>query len=460
MFKVAYLANQFPSAVEPYLGQEIDALRRRGVEVIPGSVRRPRSEADPQTQNFDPALLCLQPISVLIIFKAAWLLARRWKRIADLVQRATLQGPESLRRRLKALLHTGLGACYAVRLEPRKADHIHVHHGYYASWIAMVAARLLKVDFSMTLHGSDLLLHSAFLDTKLKHCRFCVTISEYNRRYILEHFAVEPAKVIVSRLGVDVPVKPTQPEDAAPSRRFTLVAVGRLHAVKDHALLIHACARLRARGVDLECLIAGEGPERRRLEGLIRKFRLEPHVSLLGHVHGRQMDSLYQRADVVVLTSQSEGIPLVLMEAMARGKIVLAPAITGIPELVIPEKSGFLYEPSAIDDLVARLCSIHTLLQQTMRQKDRPLPDRLAWIRHAARCQVLHNFNRKRNLDHFVDRFVELAARHWSPPHADLVLQQIQLPVQRDRSVPVRSHGSDAVEGTRGRVVLHGRSAG
>jgi glycosyltransferase involved in cell wall biosynthesis len=454
VLKVAYLANQFPSAVEPYVGQEIDALRRRGVEVHPGSVRRSHIGSQSPAQTLDAEIIFLQPIRVLVVLKATWLLIRRWRRIAGLLQRVILQGKESPLRRLKALAHTGLGACYAVLLNKRKVNHIHVHHGYFGSWIAMVAARLLEVDFSMTLHGSDLLLHNAYLDTKLKHCRFCVTISQYNRRYILEHFPVGPEKVIVSRLGVDVPGETAVPGDRSSSRRFTLVAVGRLHAVKDHAVLVRACARLRDRGIDLECLIAGEGPERQRLESLIRKCRLEQQVSLLGQIPPQQMDSLYRRADVVVLTSASEGLPLVLMEAMARGKIVLAPAITGIPELVIPGKTGFLYEPGSLDDLVARLFSIHAL----MHREDRPL-NRLSWIRHAARWQVLHNFNRKTNLEYFVGRFVELAAGNRSFPHADHVLQQIQLPLQRDRGVPVRGHGIDAVEGAPGRAVFHGRSA-
>jgi colanic acid/amylovoran biosynthesis glycosyltransferase len=455
MLKVAYLANRFPAAVEPYVSQEIDALRMRGVQVIPGSVSRARNSAADSAQTLDDDLICLHPLRVLLVLKATRLLLRRWRRVATLVRRAALQGKESPLRRIKAMAHIGLGACYAVLLRERGVDHIHVHHGYFGSWIAMVAARLVEVDFSLTLHGSDLLVHNAYLDTKLQHCSFCVTISEYNRRYILEHFAVRPEKVIVSRLGVDMPGK-TEPASHTPSRRLTLGAAGRLHPVKDHALLVHACARLRDRGIDLECLIAGEGPERRRLESLIKKYRLEQQVTLLGLVSRQQMNSLYRRADIVVLTSQSEGIPLVLMEAMASGKIVLAPAITGIPELVIPEKTGFLYEPGSLDDLVARLVSIHGL----MRRKDQSLTNQLSWIRHAARCQVRHNFNRKRNLDHFVDRFVELAARNWSLPHADHVLQQIQLPVQRNRSVPVRSHEINAVEGTRGRVVLHGRSAG
>ena len=331
MFTVAYLANQFPAAVEPYVGEEIQELRQRKVEVIPGSVRKSAAAfRGSASAPCDPEILCLQPFRVLTLLRALGFAARRWERIAGLVTRVLLRGKESPTHRLKALLHTWLGAYYAVLLQERDVDHIHVHHGYFGSWIAMVAARLLGASFSLTLHGSDLLLDGAYLDTKLTSCRFCITISEYNRRYILEHFpAIDPSRIVVSRLGVDVPEHVELPRRAHGTRRtFTLLAVGRLHAVKDHAFLVRACARLRDRGLDFECAIAGEGPERRRLASLIRQNRLRDRLTLLGHVPREQMDSLYRRADVVVLTSRSEGIPLVLMEAMARGSIVLAPAIT------------------------------------------------------------------------------------------------------------------------------------
>ena len=179
----------------------------------------------------------------------------------------------------------------------RGVDHIHVHHGYFGSWIGLVAARLLGVGFSMTLHGSDLLLNGAYLDAKLKNCEFCMTISEYNRRYILKHFpGVDPEKIMVSRLGVDVPEQAESRRVARGKRRiFTLLAVGRLHAVKDHAFLVRACARLRDGGLDFECWIAGEGPERQRLELLIRKNRLAEQIRLLGHV-GRTADGCSVRA--------------------------------------------------------------------------------------------------------------------------------------------------------------------
>ncbi len=430
MLTVAYLANRFPVAVEPYVGEEIQELRRRGVRVIPGSVRKTRATRyEPAATGFESEILCLQPVRLLTLLRALGLAARRWTRIADLVTRVVLRGRESPMRRLKALLHTLLGAYYAVLLRGRGVEHIHVHHGYFGSWIAMVAARLLGVSFSLTLHGSDLLLDGAYLDSKLKDCRFCFTISEYNRRYILKHFpAIVPGKIVVSRLGVDV----TEPaasrkKDHASRHSFTLLAVGRLHAVKDHAFLVRACAQLRDRGIEFECVIAGEGPERRGLELLIRQNRLQDRLTLLGHVPRPQMDSLYRRADVVVLTSRSEGIPLVLMEAMMRGKIVLAPAITGIPEIVIAGGTGFLYAAEVLEDFVARIF----FLQELMRREDGAAVSRLDWIRHAARVQALRNFGSRKNLTRFGDRFLQLAvteefpAQDWSPPHEDFVLQQI-----------------------------------
>jgi glycosyltransferase involved in cell wall biosynthesis len=253
-----------------------------------------------------------------------------------------------------------LGAVLARRLRDTGVEHIHAYHGYYASWIAMVAARLLGIRFSLSLHGSDLLVNASYLDLKLQDCEFCRTISEYNRQHILANFPTIPAeKILVKRLGVDVPVATVaevrEKDDPRPLR---LLAVGRLHAVKNHQFLVRACYLLREAGVPTECWIVGEGPERRGLEFLIGDLHLEDAVRLVGAVPREQVGCFYDRADLVVLTSRSEGIPLVLMEAMARARIVLAPAITGIPELVIDGKTGFLYQPGDLEEFVRRVDQI------------------------------------------------------------------------------------------------------
>jgi colanic acid/amylovoran biosynthesis glycosyltransferase len=456
MLTVAYLANQFPSSVEPYVGDEIAELRRRGVRVIAGSVRRA------QAGSGQPAAeLVVQEWRIGVLLRAVWLCVRGCNRIADLVVRVIWRGGESAASRLKALLHTWLGACYAVMLANENVDHIHIHHGYFASWVGMIAARLLGVPFSMTLHGSDLLLRGAYLDVKLANCLFCMTVSEYNRRYILENYRADPKKVVVSRLGVEVTERASFAPTSVGGKKLNLLAVGRLHKVKDHAFLVHGCAQLEALGLQFACSIAGEGPERRRLESLIRKLGLERRVTLLGHVSRGHTDSLYRQADVVVLTSRSEGLPLVLMEAMVRGKIVLAPAITGIPELVIPGKTGFLYEGGSRHDFVDRLLFIYSLVVHSRVQTNRNggpssaadphgrypailhpatrwARRKLDWVRHAARVQVHHNFNRDKNLGSFGDIFLQrITPQPESAAHENFVLQQVQLSVQRHRSVPV-----------------------
>jgi glycosyltransferase involved in cell wall biosynthesis len=289
-----------------------------------------------------------------------------------------------------------LGAYYALLLEGRGVEHIHAHHGYFASWIAMVAARLLGISFSITLHGSDLLLHKAYLDTKLQNCSFCVTVSEFNRQHILEHFPnIRPDKAIVQHLGIASAVQDFPENSAGLSPAlFVMLAVGRLHAVKDHAFLIRACRRLKARGTNCLCLIAGEGDERTELERLIKDLGLQAEVKLLGHLPRHQLDSCYALADLVVLTSRSEGIPLVLMEAMARGKVVLAPNITGIPELVLDGRTGFLYRSGSLDDFVSRVEMIRESISG------------LTPVCSAAQQHVSRNFDRDTNLAAFGELFL------------------------------------------------------
>jgi len=274
----------------------------------------------------------------------------------------------------------------------------------------------LGITFSMTLHGSDLLLHKAYLDSKLENCSFCVTVSEFNRQHILEQFPnIRPDKVIVQHLGIDSFARDSPHNSATPSAAsFVMLAVGRLHPVKDHPFLIHACRQLKDQGMNCLCLIAGGGQERTQLEGLIENLDLQTEVELLGHLSRRQLDSYYALADLVVLTSRSEGIPLVLMEAMARGKVVLAPNITGIPELVLEGKTGFLYRAGALDDFVSRVEMIHES------------GSALAPISSAAQQHVSQYFDRDKNLAAFGDQFLaRMSRRAQDDPYENPILQQI-----------------------------------
>jgi len=411
MATIAYLANQFPSPVEPYVVEEIQELRKRGLTVIPCSARSSGTAPDAELKAFADETLHLEPLQFKLLLQSAFLCLLKFPLLKDFLHRALSQGNETPLRRFRALLHTWLGVYYALLIERSGVQHIHVHHGYFASWVAMVAARYLGIEFSMTLHGSDLLLHPAFLDIKLERCNLCVTISEFNRRHILEnHPNVQEDKVVVRRMGVD-PGKRNLPalQVSRENSCLVMLAVGRLHLVKDHAFLIRACRLLKNRDLPFVCVIAGDGPERAPLEALIRDMDLLDNVQLAGHLSRQQLEVCYAAASLVVLTSRSEGIPLVLMEAMAHGRPVLAPAITGISELVLDGENGFLYHPGSLDDFLARVEMVHRSQSA------------LGPLRRAARQHVLQHFNREKNLAAFCD----LLLTHLSYTHVSRIPENV-----------------------------------
>jgi colanic acid/amylovoran biosynthesis glycosyltransferase len=414
---VAYITNQLPSPVEWYVVEEIRELERRGVEVVPCSARKPDYESlTPPLRDLFNRTICLQPLRPKALFQTLLNAPATLPRIKEVVGQALSERNTSLGKRLRMLIHTAYGLCLAALLKARRVQHIHVHHGYFSAWIAMIAARCLGIPFSMTLHGSDLLLHPAFMDIKLSECSFCLTISEFNRRHILAHFpAIDPAKIHVQRLGVRAPIHGTKiTKCKTTAHEAFLLTVGRLHAVKNHTFLLQACYVLREWGMKFQCVIAGEGPERSKLEFLIEELRLQDVVTLVGHRSPDEVAKLYELADIVLLTSHSEGIPLVLMEAMAHQKIVLAPAITGIPELVVDGKTGFLYRPGSLEEFVWRVHQICNSLSV------------LEGVRQAAHRHVNNQFDLDKNIENFADFFVDHIAKvDGSPLREDLVLQQI-----------------------------------
>ena len=412
MRTIAYIANLFPSAVEPYVMQEIAELRRRGIAVIPCSARR-STALDNGLKSWAAGTLYLQPLRLGLMIRAAWLCMRKISTLCGVIRFALFQGHEPPRRKAKAIFHTFLGVYLAVLLRNTGAEHIHVHHGYFSCWIAMVAARFRGITYSVTLHGSDLMLHKAYLKTKLTNCQFCITVSEFNRRYILDEYpGINPTKIFIRRMGVDPKPMPWQKADQSP---LIILSVGRLHHVKNHAFLINACARLKQRRCSFACLIAGEGKERHRLELLIQRLHLEHQVILLGHLSPSQLDRYYANSNLVVLTSRSEGLPVTLMEAMARGNIVLAPAITGIPELVRDGETGFLFREGSTDDFMEKVEKIRS-----------SSTDFLNGIRNSARQLILEQFDRQANLTSFISLLLEQTTHvEEINPHENFVLQQI-----------------------------------
>jgi colanic acid/amylovoran biosynthesis glycosyltransferase len=419
MTTVAYIANAFPSPIEPYVMDEITELRHCGTKVICCSGKRvSATDLSLPERAFWKETRFFQPLTDDELVRAGNRLLHRQNLWAFLQLLLQERGCSPLRL-VRSLGHTLMGAALADQLEPLQVEHIHAHHGYFASWMALVAARLLRIGFSFTLHGSDLLQRRDLLSAKLRACKFCFTISDFNRNYILRTYArIAPEKVIVQRLGVDsVPSWPTVAAVTEPKAKlFSLLSVGRLHAVKNHRFLIQACALLRDSGLDFLCWIIGEGPERESLERQILSLGLQGRVYLIGQVPRAELPGYYRYADLVVLTSKSEGIPVVLMEAMAHEKLVLAPSITGIPELVEHKRTGFLYDPDSLLGFVSAVQSIQANHGRYLE------------IQRAAAARIVSSYNRQTNLRTFADEFLARISQPESD-RANPLLQQIQLSI-------------------------------
>jgi len=262
MTTIAYIANEFPSPLEPYVIDEITELRRRGAQVICCSGKRVSpNHLSLAERAFWKETHFFQPLSDRELVRAARRLASDRHNLWQLLRPLLWERGTSPARRIRALGHTLMGAALAEQLAPLEVEHIHAHHGYFASWMALAAARLLGIGFSFTLHGSDLLQRADLLSAKLRACQFCVTVSDFNRQYILRSYPATPAeKIIVQRLGVDrvlpwpTPTPASEAEVEAEQRRLCLLSVGRLHRVKDYRFLIQACAALRDQALDFHLL--------------------------------------------------------------------------------------------------------------------------------------------------------------------------------------------------------------
>lgn len=238
-------------------------------------------------------------------------------------------------------------------LKTSGAMHVHAHFGNNSAEIAMLVHALGGPPYSFTVHGPDELLFGG-IGEKVRRAAFVVAVSSYGRSQLyrrVDHAHWPKVKVI--HCGLESSFHNGAPVPSPVASR--LVCVGRLSAEKGQLLLVEAAHRLAGRGIVFELVLAGDGEMREALEDLIALYGLDKQVRLTGWISSNQVREEILASRGLVLPSFSEGLPVVIMEAMALRKPVLATHITGIPELVLPGKTGWLFPAGSIDDLAAAM---------------------------------------------------------------------------------------------------------
>jgi glycosyltransferase involved in cell wall biosynthesis len=270
----------------------------------------------------------------------------------------------SQRSRLMTLLHFGEGVYTAYLLRGQQFQELHAHFLDRAATVALVAGRLLDKPYSLSIHAAaDIFVSPVLLREKIGAARHAVTCTMYNRSH-LEACVGQDLSAKISHVYHGLHLDSYCPAPAPPAGRALIVSVGQLVPRKGFAQLIRACACLKARGYDFECLIVGRGPQRDELEAMIECEQLVGSVTLCGGMPHEEVIALYQRATLFALpcvrTSDGnmDGIPNVIAEAMAMQLPVVSTDVSAIPELLQDRVNGLLVPAGDHEALAAALADL------------------------------------------------------------------------------------------------------
>lgn len=343
--RIAYLINQYPTVSHSFIRREIVALERGGVDVLRVAVRgwgdKAASSADADERLRTRYLL---QGGAAPLFKATMsCLMRHPLRLAKALVSALRFSRGSLRPLPLHLVYLAEACLLRRWLARAGCDHLHAHFGTNATEVAYLCHRLGGPGFSFTVHGPEEFDMPAALHIaeKVRDARFVVAISSFGRSQLLRWIdAADWPKIRVVHCGLDseFSAQALTPPPATPQ----LVCVGRLCEQKGQLLLLRAVHRLREQGTRVQLVLAGDGEMRRDAEALIAELDIGDQVRITGWIGGPTVRQEILEARALVLPSFAEGLPVVLMEAMALGRPVITTYIAGIPELVTQGETGWL----------------------------------------------------------------------------------------------------------------------
>lgn len=406
--KVAYLASEYPGISHTFIFREVQALRREGFTVRTASIRRPehldRMTSEEQEDAGKTFYIKNAPISR--IFTAHWRLLKQapfsylkmlWKAVVF-----GLRGPGSLLKGVGYLAEAGVLLDWMH--QEAHVDHIHVHFGNPAATVAMIAGIFGTVGYSMSVHGPDIFYNvdANLLAEKVSRAQIvrCISFFCCSQLMRLVPYA-RWSRFHIVRCGVDTE-RYTPRADPA-NEKGEILCVGRLVPAKGQHVLLEACRQLKEWNITFHLTLVGDGEDRQSLDQLTQQLGLGREVTFTGAIGQDQVLGYYGGADVFVLPSFAEGVPVVLMEAMAREIPCISTRITGIPELIDDGVDGLLVAPADVEALAQ-------VLRKLLGD-----PELKRRIGRNGRIKVLGKYN----LDDNCRKMAELFSRHLDTADSD-----------------------------------------
>ncbi len=363
MTRIAYILKMYPRFSETFIVNEILELERQGIEVRIYALMRPNDGRFHASLARVRASVVYVPEFPLSQAGALWrphraAFGRNRKAYLATLKHAATRGHAGA---LKRFLQAGFIAAHVAQ---HPVDALHAHFASSATRVANYVARLTGVPYSFTAHAKDIFHEEVNADTlrvKIAEARFVVTVSEFNRGYLNDLMGLTRSDVRRLYNGIDLDLFRDVPGERDPR---LILAVGRLVEKKGFSDLVLACKVLAIRGIDFRCEIIGQGPLEGALRAQIEALGLTEHVTLVGPRPQDEVLKAYRRAAIFALPciigadGNRDGLPTVLLEAMATGAACVSTDVTGVPEIIEHESDGLVVpqnNPNALADGLERL---------------------------------------------------------------------------------------------------------
>ena len=354
----AYFINQYPKVSHSFIRREMLALERQGMEIQRIALRGWDAELQDAEDiaERDKTRYVLHEGVKGLLAPTLQVLRAEPRRFFATLWLALRMGQRADRAWPYHLVYLAEACKVLLWLQAFGAKHVHAHFGTNSTEVVMLAHALGGPGYSFTVHGPEEFDKPQFLHVgeKVRRAAFVAAVSSYGRSQLFRWVAHEHwGKVKVVHCGLEREFHAVAAVAAPAAPR--LVCVGRLCEQKGQLLLIEAARLLAAQGVAFELVLAGDGEMRGQIEALVARHGLQAQVRITGWISGAQVRDEILAARALVLPSFAEGLPVVIMEAMALRRPVLTTYVAGIPELVRQGENGWLFPAGTVEELAAAM---------------------------------------------------------------------------------------------------------